>query len=561
MLRALTIENIAVAKCLNIEFADNFTVLTGQTGAGKSIIMDSLSYLLGGKGQRELIRSGETVAVVSGLFEISESLNSSLNEIGVSADEYGEISITRTLTIDGKSSAKINGKSVSVSLLRQVGSKLVSMHGQNETVTLFDKNEYIRILDEYARNNSLLSEYEGVYKKLTSKVKELKEFKESLGERSVLTDILKFQVGEIDKAKLSDFDEENKLERARAKLKGAEHIIKSANLVTKALSPNEKGVGAAYLLERASAALLNLKDALEGAEDMAAKLDEYRCELIDIAERAREVAFVDSDDEPDKQLDRIEARLNQINKLKRKYGSSIEEIVSFRDNAKTKLRDLDEGEAKVVELEHSIKLLKANAEQIASELSKTRREAAVNMTLEITDILKYLDMPKVRFAIEIKKLVDNELNLNRRGYDDVDFVVATNPGEPSQSLAKIASGGELSRIMLALKSVQAKKAGAGTVVFDEIDTGVSGGTAERIGIKLKDLSKSTQVICVTHSPQVSSHADCHSLIEKTEVNGRAESFVRELEPEERVNELARMIGGIEITEKQISAAREMLNFK
>lgn len=558
MLRALTIENIAVAKCLNIEFGDNFTVMTGQTGAGKSVIMDSLSYLLGGKGQRELIRNGENLATVSALFAPNGKTSSSLQELGVAADEFGELSIVRTLSIDGKSSAKINGKSVSVSLLRQVGSMLVSMHGQNETVTLFDKNEYIRVLDDYARNAELLAEYEAVYKKLKAKAKELKDFKESLGERSVLTDILKFQVNEIDKAKLNDFDEENKLERARARLKNAEHTIKSALLVSKALAPNEKGVGAAYLLERASAALLNLKDVLEGAEDMSARLDEYRCDLIDIAERAKDVAAVDSDEEPDKQLDRIEKRLAQITKLKRKYGSSIEEIITFRDDAKNKLKDLDEGEAKIIELEHNIKLLRSSADNIAHDLSKNRREAAVDMILEITDILKYLDMPKVRFSIEIKKLIDSDFNLNRKGCDDVDFVVATNPGEPAQSLAKIASGGELSRIMLALKSVQARRAGAGTVVFDEIDTGVSGGTAERIGIKLKELASASQVICVTHSPQVSSHADCHCLIEKKEINGRAESFVRELDYEDRVGELARMIGGIEITEKQISAAREML---
>ncbi len=558
MLRALTIENIAVAKCLNIEFGDGFTVMTGKTGAGKSVIMDSLSFLLGGKGQRELIRSGETSASVSAVFQLSAGLIASLEEIGVKTDDYGELSIVRTLNADGRGTGKVNGKSVPISVIREIGSKLVSMHGQNETVTLYDKNEYIKIIDDYSRNHELLAEYQSIYKKLIAKNKELKEFKESLGERSVLTDILKFQVSEIDKAKLNDFEEEEKLERMRSRLKGAEHIVKSAALVSKALAPSEKGVGAAYLLERASAALINLKDALDGAEDMAARLDEYRCDLIDIAERAREIVSDDSGDEPEKQLDKIEARLNQITKLKRKYGTTIEDIISFRNDAKNKLHDLDEGEAKIADLEREIGIIYKSAMKVADELSAKRREAAVNMTLEISDILKYLDMPKVRFSVEIKRFNDGEFNLNRYGSDDVDFAVATNPGEPSQSLAKIASGGEISRIMLALKSVQARKAGSGTVVFDEIDTGVSGSTAERIGIKLKELSEAAQVICVTHSPQVSSHADCHCLIEKSEINGRAESSVRELGYEERVNELARMIGGIEITEKQLSAAREML---
>ena len=558
MLRALTIENIAVARCLNIEFIDGFTVLTGKTGAGKSVIMDSLDYLLGGKGQRDLIRSGESNATVSALFCPNDKTQDALQEIGVKTDENGELTIVRTLNSDGRSSAKINGKSVSISLLKEAGARLVSMHGQNETVSLFDKNEYVRIIDDYAKNNDILSEYEKVYRKLTAKTRELEEFKTSLGERSVLTDILKFQVAEIDKAKLSDLEEEDKLERLKARLKGAEHIVKSAALVAKALSPADKGVGAVYLLERASSALLNLKDVLDGAEDMSSRLDEYRCDLIDIAERAREIAFADSDDEPEKQLDRIEARLSQISKLKRKYGTSIEEILAFRNDAKKKLKDLDEGEAKIADLQYEIKILVSTAEKIASEISSRRRSAAVDMTLEVSDILKYLDMPKVRFAVEIRKYTDNAYNLNKRGHDDVDLVVATNPGEPSQSLCKIASGGELSRIMLALKSAQARKAGAGTVVFDEIDTGVSGGTAEKIGIKLKELSESAQVICVTHSPQVSSHAASHLYIEKNEVDGRAESSVRELDKQERIGELARMIGGIEITEKQLSAAKEML---
>lgn len=558
MLRALTIENIAVAKCLDIEFSEGFTVLTGKTGAGKSVVMDSLNFLLGGKGQRDLIRSGERSASVSAIFQPDGKLRDSLAELGITPDEFGELSVVRTLSADGRSSSKINGKSVPAATLRDVGSRLVSMHGQNETVTLYDKNEYIRIIDDYARNYEILAEYDSVFKKLTAKTKELKDFKESLGERSVLTDILKFQVAEIDKARFTDFEEEEKLERLRARLKGAEHIIKSASLVSKALAPSEKGVGAAYLLERASAALMNLKDALDGAEDMAARLDEYRCDLIDIAERAREVAVGDSDDEPEKQLDRIEARLSLISKLKRKYGSSIEEIVAFRDDAKKKMRDLDEGEARIADLEHEIKILVDSARKIAEQLSDARRKAAVEMTLEVSDILKYLDMPKVRFSVEIRKYTDSSYGLNKKGSDEVDFAVATNPGEPAQSLSKIASGGELSRIMLALKSVQARKAGAGTIVFDEIDTGVSGGTAERIGIKLRELSGAAQVLCVTHSPQVSSQADCHLLIEKNEVDGRAESSVRELNNDERVDELARMIGGIEITEKQISAAKEML---
>lgn len=558
MLKALNIENIAVAKNLDVEFAPGFTVLTGKTGAGKSIIMDSLSLILGAKSQRELIRNGEDSAKVMALFALGEKNNDLLEEFNISSDENGELAFFRIINSEGRNTCKANGKSIAMSALREAGSTLVSMHGQNETVTLFDKKEYIGVLDDYAGTAQFLAEYKVHYSRLLTKIKELSDFKAAMGDRDVLTDILKFQIAEIDKAKLNDFDEEEKLERLRIRLKNTEHITKSAMLVTRALAPTEKGASASYLLERASAALMNLKDALDGAADMAARLDEYRVDLIDIAERARELVAGDGDEEPDKQLDKIESRLNLITKLKKKYGYSIEEIITFRNNAAKRLEGLDEGEAHIADLERECSRLLDVAKCTADKLSEMRRAAATSMTEEIMDTLKFLDMPKVRFAIEIRTLTGTDTGLNAHGCDDVDFTVATNPGEPRVSMAKIASGGELSRIMLAIKCAQAKKAGTGTVVFDEIDTGVSGGTSERIGIKLKELSKTAQVICVTHSPQISAHADTHLLIEKREVDGRAESSVRELAPEERVAEIARMIGGIDITDKQISAAREML---
>ena len=554
MLKALTIENIAVAKNLDIDFAPGFTVLTGKTGAGKSIIMDSLSQILGAKTQRDLIRSGEDNAKITAIFSVTDELT----DLSATADENNELTLIRALTSDGRSSVKINYKSAPLAQLREVGSALVSMHGQNETVTLLDKNSYIQILDSYACNSDYVNEYAKYYTALVSKKRELQEFKDSIGDKDVLCEVLKFQIAEIDKAKLNDFEEEEKLERLRTRLKNTEHIVKSANLVSRALAPSDKGASASYLLERAAAALLNLNDALDGAEDMAARLNEYRCDLIDIAERTRELVSDDFDDEPDKQLDKIEARLNLITKLKKKYGFSIEEILTFRNNAALRLKGLDEGEEKIAELERECKQLLKLARESADRLSISRRDASTKMTLEIMDTLKYLDMPKVRFSIEIRAVNDNSDGLNKYGCDDVDFVVATNPGEPKMSLAKIASGGELSRIMLAIKCAQAKKSGTGTVVFDEIDTGVSGGTSERIGIKLKELSEKIQVICITHSPQISSHADTHLLIEKLEVNGRVESNVRVLTHQERINEIARMIGGIDITDTQISAAKEML---
>ena len=531
MLKALNIENIAVAKNLDVEFAPGFTVLTGKTGAGKSIIMDSLSLILGAKSQRELIRNGEDAAKVTAIFLPDEKISRSLEEYNINCDENGELTFFRIINSEGRNTCKANNKSIAMSSLREAGSMLVSMHGQNETVTLFDKREYISVLDDYAGTGKLLSEYKDQYFRFSDKRKELSDFKAAMGDKDVLTDILKFQIAEIDKAKLNDFQEEEKLERLRIRLKNTEHITKSALLVTRALAPTDKGAGASYLLERASAALMNLKDALDGAADMAARLDEYRIDLIDIAERARDLISGDEDEEPDKQLDKIESRLNLITKLKKKYGYSIEEIINFRNNAAKRLEGLDEGEARIADLERECMILLSIAKKTADELSSKRRAAAASMTEEIMETLKFLDMPKVRFAIEIRTFTGTETGLNSHGCDDVDFTVATNPGEPRVSMAKIASGGELSRIMLAIKCAQAKKAGTGTIVFDEIDTGVSGGTSERIGIKLKELSETAQVICVTHSPQISAQADTHLLIEKMEIEGRAESFVRELQPE------------------------------
>lgn len=561
MLRALSIENIAVAKTLDIEFGSGFTVLTGETGAGKSIIIDSISLLLGAKGQRDLIRHGETGASVTAIFSDLGDEGGELSAIDIYPDENGELTLKRTLSIDGRNGAKINGKSVSLSQLRRCTERLLALHGQEETASLYDPHVYVRILDDYGESQGLLQIYSAVYSEMVNKRNEIAQLRQSMEERSMMIDILKYQISEIDKARIADAGEEEKLEKLREKLRGREQIAKNANLVHRALAPSDKGASAAYLLERASTALQQLDGIMDGASEAAALLMEYRIELIDIAERARDVIDLDELDgeDPERQLDRIEGRLSLISRLKKKYGGSLEDVISFRENAAKKLSDIEMGESWLEELECEYKRLAKKGKEAAEALSAHRRKAAMRLGDDVMDTLRFLDMPKVRFYVDIRPMRENgKEKFTALGIDEVDFTVVTNPGDIPQSLSKTASGGEMSRIMLALKSAQAKKVGAGTVIFDEIDTGVSGGTAERIGIKLRELSKGAQVICVTHAAQVAAHAHQHLLIEKKEVDCRAESDVRPLGKEERVAELARIIGGIEVTENQYTAARELL---
>lgn len=549
MLKALSVQNIAVAKNVNIDFADGFTVLTGKTGAGKSVIIDGIAMLLGAKAQRDLVRQGEKTATVHAIFDGPAN-----NGI---FDENGEVCLERSIGSDGKSQAKINGKSVSISNLREIAQRLVSLHGQNDTVSLYDRGEHVLLLDDYAECNEAVLEYAEIYAELVAKKNEISDLEKHLEDRQMMTDILKYQISEIDKARIQDPTEEEKLERLRTKIKSLEAVTKNSNIVYRALAPGEKGASCSYLMERAANALRQLSDVMPNAYDLAMRLDEYRLEIIDIAEQARDLVDNDEIGDPEKQIDIVETRLALFSRLKKKYGGSLEDVIAFRDDAKRRLRDLEGGEDRLEELEAEYRNIEKRAFEKAEIISDLRLKAGSKLSCEVMNILKELDMPKVRFFVDIRKCV-GENKFNPRGCDEVDFTVITNPGEDAQPLHRIASGGELSRIMLALKCAQAEKSEQSTVIFDEIDTGVSGGTAERIGLKLSSLSNSIQVICVTHSAQVSAHADSHYLIEKNEVSGRMESKVRLLNGEERVSELARIIGGINITEKQYSAARDLL---
>ena len=547
MLRILRIENIAVAREVELELGRGFSVLTGETGAGKSILIDGLTLVLGGRISKDMIRPGEKNASVTAIFSGVENILPVLDDLGIHPDGEGEITVRRVFSEDGKSSTKINGKNASVSDLRELSSLLVNINGQNDTHTALDQSTHIELLDEYSVLDR--SAYSELYREYLDAVRELKEIKESLRDRSMMTDILKYQIKEIDAAKLSNPDEEEKLEKLRIKLKDIEKISKYTGIVVRALSQSEKGVTAAYMLEKAQAALEQLGGVMENAQELAEKLESMRYEIIDIAEQASDL--IDSDmQNPEEKLDHVEKRLSLISRLEKKYGADISEILSFREEAAKKLDALESGDLAVKEAEAALAKAYAAALAEAERLSGIRSENAKILSDQVGASLKYLDMPKARFEVKVSRdySSDGKEILNPNGCDSVCFMFTANPGYPMKELSKVASGGELSRTVLAIKCALAGKQGVDTVIFDEIDTGVSGATSQKIGMKLRELSKHIQVICVTHSPQVASLADAHFFIHKSEKDGKAESFVRLLTDEERISEIARIIGGVTVTD-------------
>lgn len=558
LLRVLSIENIAVAKEVELELEKGFSVLTGETGAGKSILLDGLSLVLGERITKDMIRPGEDRACVRAIFTVEDGDINYLSEQGLEPDAEGEIEIVRTFTADGKSTSKINSRNVSVTTLKKLSEKLISINSQSESHAADDTAVHRELLDAYSGTEELLAGYGRQYGEYQDAERELDELKESLRDKAMMIDILSYQLKEIDSAKLSDPDEEEKLEKLRVKLKDIEKVAKYAGIVSRALSENEKGATASYLLERAQSALEQLSGVMDNADSLAARLESIRYEIIDIAEQAEELVGEDMEN-PDKKLDQVEHRLSVISKLKKKYGADIAEILKFREDAAAKLDALESGDLAVKEAEAKVGKARLAAEKTASLISDLRKKNAVLLSKTVSETLKYLDMPKALFDIKVvPKENGNKKVLTPYGYDDISFMFTANPGYPMKELSKIASGGELSRTMLALKCALSDKSGVKTVVFDEIDTGVSGATSEKIGLKLKELSESVQVICVTHSPQVASVADHHFLIRKTEIDGKAQSSVSLLGEDERVSEIARIIGGVKITDKQLQAAREMI---
>ena len=558
MLHSLHIENIAVIKQVDLEFSNGFMVISGETGAGKSIIIDSINLILGAKSDKDLIRHGESTAMVSALFtDLSELTVLQCAEHGIVLDDEGSLLIQRSISQDGRSGVKINGRAVNLAVLKQIAPGLVSIHGQTDTGVLSDVEKHIDLLDIYASSSSLLSDYRTIYYDLEKIRRNIDDLIAKEAERERMKEILSYQIKDIDSAKLHEGEEEELVDK-KVKIKNSEKIIKNSEFAYKALKGSEKG-SAAYLIDRCITALNQLSGVIPEYEEYAEKLRDALSDVEDVAEEVFAVVE-DFDTDPTSTLNDIESRLDKISKLKRKYGYTVKDILEFADKAKAELEMLENYEDTLTSLCEQEEELYRKALSVADALHENRAKAAEELKNKVCDILEFLDMPGVVFYANISGFEDNGKKvLNKDGYDNVEFYLSANKGAEAQSLAKIASGGEIARVMLAIKSIVADKDGVSSVIFDEIDTGVSGKTARKIGLKMRSMSSGLQIFCVTHSAQIASLADMHFLISKSEVCGKTETSVKSLDYDGRVKELSRILGGINITDSQRAAAIDMLN--
>jgi len=559
MLTSLHIENVAVIKNADIDLKGKFTVLTGETGAGKSIIIDSVNLLLGAKASSELVRNGEKKALVCGMFEhLSAYVISELAELGIAPDEDGVIYVTREIGDDGRSGVKINGRSYPVSMLRSIGSLLINIHGQHDNQKLLDEKQHIDILDNYAGIESEKSEYRKLYLSLKELDKKIEDILSNESERERKKDLLEYQIKEIESAALF-VGEEEKLKKRKELISNNKQLIKHATNVYRALYKNDKGISCDRLIEIAMASLSQMSEFLPEFKDCEEQLAELQSKIKEISEAA--LCAIPSDiSDPQKELEEINDRLYVIQKLCKKYGGSEQDIIDFCENAKAELSKIENSESNLLRYKKERAELWVRTYDHAEKLHAIRVNAASRLTENICSELLFLDMPNVRFAV-CCELKDDEsgLVLTSNGADSIVFRISANAGEEMRSISKIASGGELSRIMLAIKCVLNEAENIPTVIFDEVDTGISGKTSQKIGIKLHSLGKTTQVMCVTHSAQIAALADNHLKISKAESDGRTYTEVKELSYDERVNEIARIMGGITISDNILNSAKEMLN--
>ncbi len=553
MLSVLKIRNIAIIENAEIEFSKGFNVLTGETGAGKSIILDSINAVLGFRTSRELIRTGETEAEVTALFSfVSEKTEAKLQELGLPLNEDNSLLITRTITTD-KNVCRVNNSLSSVSALREIGSTLMSIHGQQDNRELLDSETHIGYIDAVAENTELSESYKNTYKELCEISAKIKSLMTDEAEKARQIDILSFQIDELTKAEIT-VGEWEELKAKRTEIQNIEKISEGFNNAESALSGGDGFTGAVELVLGAQKSLSAVSGFSKSAEELSTKLNDIYYELSDIADTLR---FNDGDSEYTRNdLELIEERLDLLYRLSKKYGSTEEEMLEFLSSAEAKLNSLTSSEEDLEILKEERKAILLKAQNQAKLLSENRKVTAKIFEQNVMEELRFLDMPSVQFNVQFL-----ETDLCENGIDSVEFLISANVGEPPKPIAKIASGGELSRIMLALKNELSDKDQIGTMIFDEVDTGVSGRAATKVAQKLKEVSTGKQVICVTHLAQLAVLADNHYLIEKTAKDGKTYTNVTPLDFEGRKYEIARITGGGEITETQLKNAEEMLTLK
>ena len=549
MLTQLHIENIAVIEKADIEFRKGLTVLTGETGAGKSIIVDSLGAVLGARTSRELVRTGADKGIVTAVFETNNA-DKWLEDNDIDLED--EIIIQRRISAEGKNSCRVCGVPVSVSQLRELGALLLDIHGQNDGRQLMDEANHLAYLDGYGDYGDTIDRFKSAYADYKACKKEIQRLSMDEIEKERMADSLQYQIDELEKAQLK-VGEEEELTAKRDLLRNSEKLTEALNGAYNALYAADQN--AQSLTDEASALIGRAAVIADDLRETADIIENASSLLFDASERIRD--FRDSLEFSPEEYDNIESRLSLIKKLRRKYNMDEEAMLAHLDDCRRKLSELEYAGDMLIKLNKQLEKYVDNCKKIAAELSEKRRAAAESLEKRIVSELKDLSMPSVRFSVSVEPL-ESDVGFDATGADDVKFLISANAGEALGRISKIASGGELSRIMLAMKTVFSKNDPIETMVFDEIDTGVSGIAAQRVGEKMSDLSRGKQVLCITHLPQIAAIADNHDLIEKTERNGRTYTEVRELDRKGRALELARMHGGDNISELMLASAEEQL---
>lgn len=550
MLKNLYIENIAVIEKTSIDFSDGLNVLTGETGAGKSIVIDSINAVLGNRTSRDLIRNGAESAFVSAMFdEPSEKAVEVLREYGFDTED-GEVLIQREIALNGKGKCRINGRPATVGALKAIGTYLINIHGQHESYELMSPEWHITYIDKLGNLEDDLKEYRLAYKEYQSLQSELNRAEFDEAERNRKVDLLQYQVNELEQADLY-VGEYEELKEQRTLIENKEKIAAALNETREYLNGNEEINGALQQLENACAAIEEIIDVMPDSEPIYKRIQSAVYELEDCCGEVTDLA--NSADSEVGNLEEIEDRIDLIQTLGRKYGSTIEEMLAFLEKARKELDYLEKYEENRELLAKNCQQARQKAERLAKNLSQKRQEISVKFSARVKEEMTFLDMPNVELVVSRKAC-----ELNRFGCDQIELLIATNVGEEPKPVAKIASGGELSRMMLAIKNVLADKDDIDTLIFDEVDTGISGSAAQKVGFKLKEVSESRQVLCVTHLAQIAALADSHFKIQKSVSNGKTYTNVHFLDHEGRRNELARIIGGVEMTQATLDYAEEML---
>ncbi len=551
MLELLHIENIAVIEQADIQFRPGFNALTGETGAGKSIVIDAMGAVLGGRTSRDLIRTGSKKAVVSAEFSGVSSDLPGLSECGVEPDEDGLLMIQREIDGDGKNFCRINGRPVTVSQLRALGANLLNIHGQHDGQQLLDEEQHGAYLDRFGRLESALNEYRGVYDAMAELRRSMDALRMDEAEKARKVDSLHFQIDELERAELRSGEDEELQER-RDLLRNGEKYLSAVSGADHCLNGDDETGGAVALLQEAENALTHVKGHNGRLEEIWNRLEQLRCEAYDLAETVRDL--VGEFDFSPEELDQVESRSDQLYRLKKKYGATIEEMLEYLDRSRRELDEIETADDTLVRLEGQLVKAQKAVSAAGAALTKARKAAASELEQRILKELKDLDMNRVRFSIEFMPKEPGP-----DGCDAIRFLMSANAGEDLKPIARIASGGELARIMLALKNVLAEQERVGTLVFDEVDTGVSGRAAQKVAEKLAQVSRHKQVLCVTHLPQLAAMADSHFSVEKGEREGRTFTEVVQLDRQRRMAELARLTGGSKVTDALLQSAGELLD--